>query len=319
MSQFDFKSIVFNSFELFPASDRFANYLNSRNNKKLVKKERLELTEFINQRRSGKAEIFVHDKYFSEVPCSDEIMQKLGFDESKRNIFLFANLYWDVGLSDRSGLFDGVLDWVIQTIETLRQEPNCHLYVKPHPAEVFGSAGSLKGVSKIIKETYPDGLSNLTIIEPEWKLKSYDLFPYIDVGVIFTGTIGLEMMLAGIPVISTGMTSHNGLGFAIEPDTLVSYRQALIGEKTPPEINQNQLELFAYFYFIRTLLPWTLTKQSYADDFDGFLIDSLEDLKPGHDPYLDHLCKIILDPQKTIPEAWPDEVEVNPASPLEKV
>jgi hypothetical protein len=223
---------------------------------------------------------------------------------------LFSNLYWDVGLSDRKGLFDGGLDWVIQTIDILKENSLCHLYIKPHPAEVFGSAGSLKGVSQVIKETYPNGIHNLTIIDPDWRLVTYDLFPYIDVGVIFTGTLGLEMMLSGIPVISTGTTSHKDMGFALEPDKIDDYRNMLFGDYKLRQVDQRQLELFAYFYFILTLIPWTLTKQAYSDSFDGFTFESLDDLKPGKDPYLDHLCNCILDPNNTVPEAWSSTVKV---------
>ena len=69
------------------------------------------------------------------------------------------------------------------------------------------------------------------------------------------------------------------------------------------------MELFAYFYFIKIMIPWRLTKQAYADKFDGFNIDSLKDLEPGRDPYLDHLCNCFLDPENTVVEGWPDVVE----------
>jgi hypothetical protein len=128
------------------------------------------------------------------------------------------------------------------------------------------------------------------------------------VGVIFTGTLGLEMMLAGISVISTGRTTHQGLGLAMEPENIEAYRAALLGEIKSAAIDRNQLELFAYFYFIRTLIPWRLTRQAWGNaNFDGFQMDSLDDLLPGREPYLDHLCNCIVNPEDIIPEAWPDE------------
>jgi len=87
----------------------------------------------------------------------------------------------------------------------------------------------------------------------------YDLFSYIDLGVIFNGTIGLEMMLSDIPVVSTGKTTYQGLGFSMEPETVEQYHAILLGNQQPPSVDKEQLELFAYFYFIKTLIPWTLT------------------------------------------------------------
>ena len=111
-------------------------------------------------------------------------------------------------------------------------------------------------------------------------------------------------MLSDIPVVSTGKTSYQGLGFSMEPETVEQYHTILLGNRQPPLVDKEQLKLFAYFYFIRTLIPWTLTKQAYNDNFDGFTINSLDDLESGKDSYLDHLCNCILDAENTVPEAW---------------
>ena len=42
------------------------------------------------------------------------------------------------------------------------------------------------------------------------KIKPYDLFPYIDLGIIYSGTLGLEMALSNVPVVSVGCTPYYG-------------------------------------------------------------------------------------------------------------
>ena len=80
----------------------------------------------------------------------------------------------------------------------------------------------------------------------------------------------------------------------------------LLGQVPDPELDRDALELFAFFYFIRTPIPWRLTKRSWgAGEADGIELESLEDLIPGKDPLLDHLCACIADPENTVPEAWP--------------
>ncbi len=309
MSQFNFHSLILNSFELFPAQYRFNRYKLTRQNPKLSCSEREKLNDFLKKRFIGDASIFIQDGYFKENMGNYDLKSSLRLNEAKRNIFLFSNLYWDIGLSERSSLFQSVIEWVVSTIELVKDNDNVHLYIKPHPAEIFG-AGSLKGMSEIISGKYPDGLKNITIIQPELKIKTYDLFPFIDLGVIFTGTLGLEMMLSNIPVVSTGMTSHLGLGFSVEPNSIEEYTNVLNNKYQVSKIDRDELELFAYFYFIRTLIPWHLTKQVYADDFNGFNFKSLDHLIPGMDPHLDHLCNCILDPLNMVPEAWPDEEDL---------
>ena len=304
---FDYHKVRINQYDLFMSTDRFTRYLESRHGRPLDAAEKGALDRFMAQRFAGNSATFVDSAYFRHQ-VADEIKGRLRFDPNKRNLFLFSNLYWDVGLSLAGGLFTGVIDWVLESIEAVRGHPECHLYIKPHPAEVYGSAKSMKGVAQIIRERYPVLPPNVSIIDPSWKLNTYELFPLIDAGIVFTGTLGLEMMLSGIPVVSTGSTSHHGLGFAQEPKSLEAYREALLGRAAPPAVDREKLEMFAYFYFIRTLIPWKLTQSAWANaDFDGYRIESLEDLEPGSDPHLDHLCDFILDPRNTVIDAWPDE------------
>ena len=121
---------------------------------------------------------------------------------------------------------------------------------------------------------------------------------------MYNGTLGLEMMLSDIPVVTTAKSPYQGLKFSLEPDTIEEYKKVLIDRNQPIPPDKKQLELFAYFYFIKTMVPFGLTKQVYADDFNGFTIKSLEDLLPGNDKYLDHLCNCILDSKNTIIEGW---------------
>jgi hypothetical protein len=302
MTPFDYNSIRFNILDILKSTNRFKAYIRTRSSNKLSHIERDTLLQFVENRVSNRTKIFKDLDMFSDAII--DLKNILELDQSKRNIFLFLNIHWDVGLSDSSDLYSDPIALTFDTIEYCKMIPNCKLYIKPHPGDIFG-AKSKKGISELIKDKYPVLPRNIIIIEPEWKIKPYDLFDFIDVGVIFTGTLGLEMMLSGIPVISTGLTSHHGLGFAAEPKSYDEYRSLLVGEIIPPPLDRDQLELFAYFYFIRTLIPWTLTKQSFGDNFDGFLFDTLDNLMPGKDLYLDHLCNCILDPVNTIPEAWP--------------
>lgn len=304
LQSFNFKTVVLQIADLFGKKDRFEKYIKSRENYFLTQTEEEVLNNFISERKSGNAQTFKINKYFDDYKNSTEIK----IDHSKRNIFLFSNVSWDVGLTERSGLYKDVITWVLSTIELLKNDTNINLYIKPHPAEKFSTQSSLKGVSQIIKEKYKVLPNNIKIIEPELKINTYKLFKYIDLGVIFTGTLGLEMMLSGIPVVSTGKTTHHGFGFSYEPSTEEEYLYFLRNKVNCEKKNFNELRLFAYFYFIKTNIPWTLTKQAYADRFNGFHFSSLEQILPGKNKYLDHLCDSIMYYETKSPEAWPDKI-----------
>ena len=105
-------------------------------------------------------------------------------------------------------------------------------------------------------------------------------------------------------MVACGSSPYGGPGLAAQPDSLDDYFQILIGSRESSPIDEKRLELFAYFYFMKHNIPWGLTKQVYADEFRGFAFSSLDELLPGRDKHLDHLCACVLDPDNTVPEAW---------------
>jgi hypothetical protein len=301
LSQFDYKTIVLNRWQIYLKRTRYHRWIESRTIKYLQPREKKQLEDFLSHRFSGNSQIFKDYGFFSE---SNEAIATLSLDPEKRNIFLFSNVYWDVGMSEAGNLFDGVISWVLQTIEILKNDPITHLYIKTHPSEVFDSASSLKGVKDYIHEKYPVLPSNITIIDPVLKIKTYELFPFIDIGLLYNGTVGLEMLLRRIPIIVTGFAPYSNLEEISFPKTVERYANLLKGKEKVMLPAQEDVELFAFFYFIKMQMPWTLTKRAYADDFKEYNFESLDELKPGNNPYLDHLCNCVLDPDNTIVEGW---------------
>ena len=108
-------------------------------------------------------------------------------------------------------------------------------------------------------------------------------------GIVLTGTLGLEMALDGIPVISAGINPCYGLGLLSEPKTQDEYFKLFDTLKDRHDNAQKikDLKLFCYFYFIHQSFKWPLTKQSFGDNFYGYNFDSLSELKPGNNKDLD--------------------------------
>jgi hypothetical protein len=301
ISPFNYSCIVLNQMDLYLSNKRYTSFLDARKSCALSLVEKDELKNILNERFNGTSKIFSDLKMFKEC---ESITDLIKIDRDKCNIFLFSNIYWDVGMSETGLLYDGVISWVLETIGLLKDSDTCHLYIKPHPAEVFDSASSLKRVVDYIYEKYPKLPDNVTIIEPELKIKTYDLFPYIDTGVVYNGTLGLEMLLKEIPVVIAGLAPYSYLNSISKPETKKEYKEMLLGKTVGKKSSYDEVELFSYFYFIKTLIPWTLTKSAYADNFEGYEFSSLDDLMPGKDKYLDHICNCILDPDNTVIEDW---------------
>lgn len=302
ISPFNYHAQLLNYADLFSSSERFNKWLQSRQNKHLTDLEKDELSILLSSRFAGKATVFEQYGFFDS---KTSVSSHLNIDSQKNNIFLFSNVFWDVGITHDDALFKDVISWVLDSIEFISNSSTSHLYIKPHPAEKYDSgATSAKGVIDYIFERFPVLPSNVTIIYPEYKINTYELFPYIDKGVVYNGTLGVEMLVNNIPVVACGRGPYSGSNLVIEPMSMDEYKNILTSEYQVFKPSKEQVELFAYFYFIKTLIPWKLTKRAYADNFDGFTNESLDKLMPGNDKYLDHLCNSILDAENTVIEDW---------------
>lgn len=301
-SAWNLSSININSMELYNNDERFNKYIQSRGNKTLDEHEREELNQFLGDRFGGRNDEFTFYSYFDDAEDGGKI-KALNIDKTKKNLFLFSNVEWDVGLGDCQLLFSGVMEWVEYTIDAVKDKDDIHLYIKTHPNEVYGVNSELTVADKILMR-YPTLPDNVTLITPEYKIKPYSLFEYIDVGIVYFGTLGLEMALKGIPVIATGLAPYSRKGFVLEPKNRDEYRNMLLAESNSVSIDKELLELFAYFYFIKRMIPFNLVEKFYGLNLAniGYHIHSIADLEPGNDKYLDHLCDCILS-GKTI-EAW---------------
>lgn len=305
MSDFNFFGMTFNFHEYFQSNTRYLAFKNSINGRYLNRLEREKIEGFFSQRKEGKDRLFLRDDCFSEDPELADLAAVLGIDPAKRKLFLFSNLYWDIGLSEPGALYGGVVDWVLDTIRLLKDNTDIQLFIKTHPAELYGPAQSRKGMPEIIRESFTeDELANVFIIGPELRLKPYVLFPFIDCAILFQGTLAFELLDSEVPVISCSRGVYSDLDLVHEPKTREGYR-TMLESAGPKDFNRDEFYLLAYFYFIKAVIPWRISQTVYASSIaKSFNISNLEALSQGRDPYLDHLCDCIVDVETTVPESW---------------
>ena len=249
----------FDQFNYFPATKNFYKFLKLRKNKDLNKIEKIEINRFLKNRFSTK-----NNKISS-------IESFLKLDKTKKNIFIFPNVFWDVGLSDRGRIFDTVLEWLFYTIDLLKNNPKYHIYIKPHPNEFINGAYFSPGVEEIIKKKYVNSIKNLSFIENSSNLSSYDLKQVIDLALVFNGTLHLEFSLLGIPVAATGLSAISGVGFDKQVKSLTHYKEILTKKNYDFRKfiikDKKKLLTFAYFWFIKRGYKWE--KKNYFPEHFG--------------------------------------------------
>lgn len=303
ISNFEKKSIYYNFPDVSNTRDRFHQYKEQRENRKLNSLEKEEIAKFYYTRYSGNDWLHKKNSFYDNSISNQSVKSQLSIDSRKRNIFLFSNLFWDVGLADQARLYNDVISWVLHTIDLLKNNDSVHLYIKTHPIEEFSNTKSRKTVASIIEDKYPDGLGNVTVIKPQLKIKPYLLFPFIDIATLYQGTLGFELLDQNIPIISCGSAAYNRLGLVHEPENTFEYLDLLLNGKGI-NYDRDLFDLLSYFYFKKVSIPWDISNISYGNSFiKPFNIDKVDDLLSKKST-IDHLCKVIFANGAISPETW---------------
>lgn len=306
ISAFDYSKVVLNSSSFYTSNDRYLNWLNTRENCLLQEDEEKELEGFLNPRFYGTASIFKEFNYFDDSKNIAEHLNLKNSLDNNKNVILLPNIFWDVGLQDCHTIFNSVVDWVVETAKLFANSNNINLFIKPHPGETLDSSSSLKGIKDFVIEAFPELPRNIKFIDPEMRLNTYDLIECMDYVITYNGTIGLEAMLKGIPVITAAKAPYSGLGLSNDPASQADYEDLVLTKKSLALPALSKVRLFAYFYFIKGLIPLNLQEKYYGSQFEGFSFKNLDDLRAGKNPNLDLIINYILDKDSVIPENWQD-------------
>jgi len=262
LTDFDHQQVVLNSYQLFPAGERYRAFKKS--NGALCRSQVEKLSDFMSARLGGRNPSGSRYKYQAR---KDALVELLGIDVTKKNVFLFPNLHWDQGVSSSNSIFDDVVEWVGSTIEGLENARHIDLYVKPHPEEHFNKASKGFGVMEAVKQA---GFScnRVKVIGPKLNINPVDLFPYIDLGIISSGTLGLEMMYHGIRCVNVGISPYSDTPLGSSFDSVEKYtdfvREPLSDFYWPDE---DEVQSFCYFYFIESLVDWPFTGRARNDEY----------------------------------------------------
>ncbi len=196
----------------------------------------------------------------AEIEESETNLIKLGFNPDKPAVLLAANLVWDSAVLKMNRTFSGIEEMVVKTIRWFEKYPNIQLLVRMHPVESrVEQPKSLEDRVRAQISRLPD---NVFIISSDAKVNSYAILPKIKFGIVYTSTIGLEMAIRGIKVVTTGITHYAGKGFTLDPIDEQEYFSALEDglrdSKFDFDLELAKKYYFIYFKHFPKELPWRL-------------------------------------------------------------
>ncbi len=230
----------------------------------LSKAQENELRDLYRARRGGRTwENFGRQWQTAESKDAQEELALLGIDPEKPVVLLCTNVVGDSLALDRQVFTEGMAEWLRMTVDYFSGCSDAQLVVRVHPAELI-LAGNPS--VEIVRDSFPDLPENVILIPPESKINTYDLIEIAHLGLVYTTTVGLEMAMSGVPVISAGCSHYRGRGFTYDPSTSEDYLKAIdqrLAEPLDRRLPDDQIELairYAYLFFFKYpfRFPWHL-------------------------------------------------------------
>ena len=206
----------------------------------------------------------------TEKVGSEKIRAELKLD-NRPIVFLATNVLGDSLTLGRQTFSRNMAEWIERTVQYFAERKDAQLIIRVHPGETLTHGQSMVDVVTRLMPMLPP---HIHLIKPTDKINSYDLVDIATVGLVYTTTMGLEMPMAGVPVIVSGQTHYRGRGFTMDPDSWVSYYKMIGNVLDNPgqvRLTEEQVKLawqyaYAFFFDYARPFPWHLVKM--WDDYE---------------------------------------------------
>jgi len=218
---------------------------------------------------------------------------------------MFPNVAWDGDVPERNLFFDNVVEWCIFSINAIRDTPH-HLYIRFHPSETTRLAGSVK-LQSIVRQRIPDvdAMTNVTMIDSTEGLNTYAFArKHVDVGLIYDGTLCLELTHLGIPVIACTNGNVTLESVVFKPASREQYRDWLSEPKRvlgrfadERESRCTMAAKYAYWLFEESLLEFKPLAGPYPPRIDYDLVKADKPMSCDQQRIYDRLVKPLKGPR----------------------
>jgi capsular polysaccharide biosynthesis protein len=222
--------------------------------------------------------------------------QTLGIENDSRLVVLFTNVTWDLATAGRDLAFDGMFDWLSETLAVAERCPKIRFVIRVHPAEEH--VLTKDRVLDWLRTERPRLPVNVTTIASGTPASVRALTQMADLVLTYCSTTGIEAAIYGKPIIVAGAPHYRGKGFTIDVQPRNEYQDAfarlLQGELQPPPHASALAKRYFHLFFIRYHIPMRWTTSPLEPPF-ALTMKELSELLPGRNRAVDVVCAGILE------------------------
>ena len=260
--------------------DPISNYIN----RELSAEQKKKVLEYFRDKRIPTSKVD-YVSYYKDQSINQriDIKEKLNIPKEKIIFGMFPNIPWDGQLFSASDFFKGISVFIKSTISWVIENPEIHLIIRAHPAEKhIRSLNQEETFKDILFGLFPILPQNVTFLDSDSDISSYQIEEHIQAALLYAGTIGLEFAVNKTPVIQTGMNFSSNKGFLFEPSSEKEYYVMLDkfkkNELRITKIMYDNVLKYAYYWVFERHIPETLVKFENELEFKGFQFKSIDEL-----------------------------------------
>jgi Capsule polysaccharide biosynthesis protein len=197
------------------------------------------------------------------------------------------------------GPYESQVAWIHDVVQWVGLRNDVELIIKVHP-NVGGNSYIGKAVDELrIYQEMKAGLpANVRIVLPEDSVNAYSLAEEADVGLTFGSTIGLEMAMLGKPVLLASRALYEDGSRILtvrSKESLPGMLERCLQASTDRESQREAFRLAYYYIFVFELPFPAVTMSGMYEAKPNY--SCREDLAPGVDDSLDHICSFLIEGQ----------------------
>jgi hypothetical protein len=240
---------------------------------RLVPAEQAKLEEMYAARQSGRAwSTFARKWQSTEARGSMDARRSLGLDPDRPLVLLCTNVVGDSLTLGRQIFTRGMADWLVRTARFFANRTGAQLVVRVHPGELLGAG---QPSVDVIQSALPKLPPHVLVIPPEGEVNTYDLIELASLGLVYTTTVGMEMAMAGVPVVVAGQTHYRDKGFTHDPETWEAYTAKIdqvLADPASSRLTEQQIEeayRYAYLFFFKFARPFPYHIVNFWQDVEA--------------------------------------------------
>lgn len=229
-----------------------------------------------------------------------ELRETLALTTDRRTVVLFTNVTWDLATAGRDAGFDGMFDWLGETLRLAERFPDVQFVIRVHPAErhVPISERALEWMA-----AHGPLPNNVRTIAPETRVSTRDLCAMANLVLAYCSTAGIEAAIYGQSVMLAGAPHYRGKGFTIDIESRAHYLEALTEWASgalacPPGASEVATRYF-HLFFLRYHIDMGWTTSPLEPPF-SLTISELSELLPGRNRSVDVVCAGVLEGKEIV-------------------